>query len=102
MAYPKGCQWAEKIGGGRGVGDEKGARPCAAQSTPRAGETLIALMWTKRRRQLGGERRLVSEPVYRLLIDGQDDWPAHNRMPHKRGFAKQIVCRLTDDNKGLW
>ena len=25
MAYPKGCQWAEKIGGGRGVGDEKGA-----------------------------------------------------------------------------
>ena len=25
MAYPKGCQWAEKIRAGRGVGDEKGA-----------------------------------------------------------------------------
>ena len=25
MAYPKGCQWAEEIGGGRGVGGEKGA-----------------------------------------------------------------------------
>ena len=25
MTYPKGCQWAEKLGGGRGVGDEKGA-----------------------------------------------------------------------------
>ena len=25
MAYPKGSQWAEKIGGGRGVGDEKEA-----------------------------------------------------------------------------
>ena len=25
MAYPKGCQWAEKIGAGRGVAGEKGA-----------------------------------------------------------------------------
>ena len=25
MACLKGCQWAEKLGGGRGVGDEKGA-----------------------------------------------------------------------------
>ena len=25
MAYPKGCQWAEKIGAGRGLGGEKGA-----------------------------------------------------------------------------
>ena len=49
------------------------AGPRAAQYTPRAGKTLIALMWTKRRRQLGGERRLVGESVYRALIDGQDD-----------------------------
>ena len=160
MAYPKGCQWAEKIGAGRGVGGEKGAHldraeaaegdqrlractgasaisgtaisadrqadlacqwlyadqaadvgslvgrrwtgrwraqiegrwgrmtcppagtdsdgvkaicmaraarrvelraaragPRAAQSTPRGGKTLIALMWTKRRRRLGGATR---------------------------------------------
>ena len=25
MAYPKGCKWAEEIGGGIGVGGEKGA-----------------------------------------------------------------------------
>ena len=58
----------------------RGARDCArrardraAQSTPRAGKTLIALMWTKRRRRLGGERRLVGELVYRERIDGRDD-----------------------------
>ena len=48
------------------------AGPRAAQSTPRVGKTLLALMWTKRRRLLGGERRLVGEPVYRARIDGQD------------------------------
>ena len=49
------------------------AGPSAAQSTPRAGKTLIALMWTKRRRRLGGEQRLVGEPVYQVRIDGRDD-----------------------------
>ena len=65
------------------------AEPRAAQSTPRGGKTLLALMWTERRRRLGGERRLVGELVYRERIDGRDDCPAHNRMPHKRGFAKE-------------
>ena len=49
------------------------AGPRAAESTPRAGKTLIALMWTKRRRRLGGEQRLVGEPVYQARIDGRDD-----------------------------
>ena len=49
------------------------AGPRAAQSTPRAGKPLLALMWTKRRRLLGGERRLVGELVYRERIDGRDD-----------------------------
>jgi hypothetical protein len=41
-----------------------------ARSTPRAGGTLIAYMWTRRRRQLGGERQLVGVPLYRAWIDG--------------------------------
>ena len=49
------------------------AGPRVAQSTPRAGKTLIALMWTKRRRRLGGEQRLVGEPVYQARIDVRDD-----------------------------
>ena len=49
------------------------AGPLAPQSTPRAGKPLIALMWTRWRRRLGGVLRLVSEPVYRVLIDGLDD-----------------------------
>ena len=65
------------------------AGPRAAQSTPRECKTLIVLMWTKQRRRLGGKQRLVGEPVYRVWIDGLDDWPAHNRMPHKRGFANE-------------
>ena len=52
---------------------EARAGPRAAQSTPRAGKTLLALMWTERRRRLGGERRLVAELVYRERIDGRDD-----------------------------
>ena len=63
-------QAGHSVRGARGTA--RGARG-TAQSTPRAGKTLIALMWTRRRRRLGGERRLVGEPVYRVWIDGRDD-----------------------------
>ena len=32
---------------------------------------------------------LVGEIVYRERIHGRDDLTAHNRLPHKRGFAKE-------------